>query len=248
MREGGFTPYNHTTPITITLNVTSGLSSSGMPTVSLAYDFGNGLVTYDTVTFTNVTATSIPCFKVSGFKYTPAGSFYESALILGGFPITTDVLSNVQLQLEYWNGHNYQTVPNAYNFGSNTAEQIDNVTCGFSHYPGNGTIFTEITPGPSRLGELYDQSQTGVINITLPLASGTLHVINASDPSATAWQVPFVSGEVAVTLYPGCYCLQLYDQDGELCDQGNFTVTAGQILYLQMSRGGGGGGQMPHCN
>jgi hypothetical protein len=233
-RDGNFTPFNRTTPITITLNVTSGVSSSGEPTVSFAYDVGNGSVTYDTVTFTNVTVTSTPGFEVNGFKYAPNDAFYESALILGGLPVvTTDVLSDVQLQLEYWNGHNYQIVPNAYNFGSNTAERIDNVLSGFSHHPGNGEIFAEILPGAGQLGELYNQFQTGVINITSPLTLGTLYVTNASDPDATAWQIPFVSGEVTVTLYPGCYDLQLYNQYGELFDQGNFTVNAGQTLSLQ---------------
>jgi outer membrane protein assembly factor BamB len=249
-REGNFTPYNHTTPIAITLNATSGMNPSGEPTVSLAYDFGNGLVTYDTVTFTNVTVTSTPLFKVNGFQYAPTNAFYEAALILGGFPTTTDILSDVQLQLEYWNGHNYQTVPNAYNFGSNTAETISNVISRFSHHPGNGEIFAEILPGAGQLGELYDQFQTGVIDITSPLTLGTLYVTNASDPNATAWQIPFVSGEVTVTLYPGCYDLQLYNQYGQLFDQGNFTVSAGQTLYLQapFSRGSGGGGRMPYMN
>jgi outer membrane protein assembly factor BamB len=224
-------------PTTITLNVTSGVSSSGEPTVSFAYDDGYGLITYDTVTFTNVTGlTSLTGFEVNGFHYNPTRYlFYDSELILAGYDSgsTTDIQSDVQLQLEYWNGHNYQIVPNAYNFGSDTAEVIDNVLCGFSYYPRNGTIFAEILPGAGQLGELYDQSQIGIINITSPLTSGTLYITNASDPNATAWQIPFVSGEVTVTLYPGCYNLQLYNQYGQLFDQGNFTVSAGQILYLQ---------------
>jgi len=236
-RDGIFTPFNRTTPITITLNVTSGVSPSGEPTVSFAYDIGDGLITYDTITFTNVTGLTSSSFKVTGFGLNPAGVFCNAALILGGFLVTTDVLSDVQLQLEYWNGHNYQVVPNAYNFGTNTAETIDNVLCGFSHYPGNGKIFAEILPGAGQLGELYNQSQTGAIDIISPLASGTLYVTNASDPNATAWKIPFVSGEVTVTLYPGYYNLQLYNQYGKLFDQGNFTVSAGQALYLQTPLG-----------
>ena len=235
-RDGIFTPFNRTTPITITLNVTSGVSFSGEPTVSFAYDFGNGLVTYDMVTFANVTVTSVPSFKVSGFKYAPNDAFYESALIMGGiFEDATDVLSDVQLQLEYWNGHNYQIVPNAYNFGSNTAEKIDNVLSGFSHYSGNGKIFAEILPGAGQLGQLYNQFQTGVINITSPLTSGTLYVTDASDPNATAWQIPFVDGKVTVTLYPGHYSLRLYDQAGRLFDERNFTVSAGQTSQIAVT-------------
>ena len=226
-----------TYPITITFNVTSGVDSSGKPTVSFAYDDGYGLITYDTVTFTNVTGlTSLSGFEVNGFIYKPSGSFYNSELILGGPSDgynTRALQSDVRLQLEYWNGHNYEVVPNAYNFGRNTAEGIDNVLSEFSYYPENGRMIARIQPGAGQLGELYDQSQTGVFNITSPLTSGTLCVTNASDPNATAWQIPFVSGEVTVTLYPGYYDLQLYDQYGELFDQGNFTVSAGQILYLQ---------------
>ena len=105
--------------------------------------------------------------------------------------------------------------------------------CRFSHYPGNGKIFAEILPGAGQLGELYNQFQTGVIDIISPLASGTLHVTSISDPNAAAWQIPFVSGETTVTLYPRYYNLQLYDQFGRFFDQGNFTVSAGQTLHLQ---------------
>jgi hypothetical protein len=151
----------------------------------------------------------------------------------GGGSDTTDIQSDVRLQLEYWNGHNYQIVPNAYNFGSDTAEGINNTLSQFSYYQKDGTISARIQPGAGQLSELYDQSQIGIINITSPLDSGTLYVTNASDPNPSAWQIPFVSGEVTVTLYPGFYDLQLYNQSGELFDQGNFTISAGQILYLR---------------
>ncbi|MCJ7768149.1 thermopsin family protease, partial [Candidatus Bathyarchaeota archaeon] len=225
-----------TYPTTITLNVTSGIDSSGEPTVSFAYDDGYGLITYDTVTFTNVTGlTSLSGFEVNGFIYKPGGGFYDSELIMGGPSDgynTHALQSDVRLQLEYWNGHNYEAVPNAYNFGRDTAEGIDNVLSEFSYYPENGRMIARIQAGAGKLGELYDQSQTGVFNITSPLTSGTLCVTNASDPNATAWQIPFVGGEVTVTLYPGYYSLQLYDQYGEFFYRGNFTVSAGQVLYV----------------
>ncbi|MGD0979309.1 MAG: thermopsin family protease [Candidatus Bathyarchaeia archaeon] len=226
-----------TYPATIIFNVTSRVSSSGEPTISLAYDDGYGLVTYDTVTFTKTNGlASLTGFEVNGFNLDPGGGYYDSELILGGPGgglNVADVQSDVQLQLEYWNGHNYEMVPNAYNFGSDTSEGIDNVLSGFSHYPENGTIFAEILPGAGQLGELYDESQIGIINITSPLDSGTLYVTDASNPNATAWQIPFVDGDVTVTLYPGSYDLGLYNQYGQLFDQRNFTVSGGQILYLQ---------------
>jgi hypothetical protein len=226
-----------TYPVTITFNVTSTVSSSGEPTVNIAYDDGYGLITYDTVTFTNVTGfTSLAGFEVNGFNLNPNGGYYDSELILagpGGGLDVTDIQSDVQLQLEYWNGHNYELVPSAYNFGSDTAEGLDNVLSGFSHYLENGTMFAEIASGAGQLGELYDESQIGMINITSPLTLGTLYVTNASDSNASAWQIPFVDEDVTVALYPGFYDLQLYNQYGQLFDEGNFTVSAGQILHLQ---------------
>ena len=230
-----------TYPATIMFNLTSTVNSSGEPTVSFAYDDGYGLITYDTVTFTNVTGVaSLTGFEVNGFNYNPFGSFYDSELILGGpggGSDTKDIESNVLLQLEYWNGHNYQIVPNAYNFGSDTAEGISNTLSQSPYNQKNGTVSARIVPGAGQLGELYDQSQIGIINITSPLNSGTLFVNNASDPNATAWQIPFIGGQVTVTLYPGYYNLQLYYLYGQLFDQGNFTVSAGQILNLQTPLG-----------
>jgi hypothetical protein len=224
-------------PATITLNVTSGLSSSGEPQVSFAYNDGYGLITYDTVTFTTAHGfTSLIGFEVNGFSYNPVGLFYDSELILGGpggGSQTTDLQSDIQLQLEYWNGHNYEMIANAYNFGSDTAEGIGNVLSQFSHFPESGAIIAEIQPGAGQLGELYDQSQIGIIDVTSPLASGILYVTSAFDPTANAWQCPFVNGEVTVVLYPGYYSLQLHYQTGAIYDQGNFTVNAGQNLSLQ---------------
>jgi hypothetical protein len=226
-----------TYPTTITFNVTSRISSSGEPTVSFAYNDGYGFIPYDTVNFTITGLRSLTGFEVNGFSYNPYGTFYDSELILGGRSAgynTTDIKSDVRLQLEYWNGHNYQIVPNAYNFGSDTLEGINNTLSQFSYYPKNGTINARIQPGVGQLGELYDRSQIGIINITSPLTSGILYITNASDPDSNAWKIPFVSREVAVTLYPGRYGLQLYNQSsGQLFDQGNFTVIAGQTLYLE---------------
>jgi outer membrane protein assembly factor BamB len=228
-----------TYPATITFNVTAGISSSGEPTVSFAYDDGYGLITYDTVTFNGTNLTSFTGFEVNGVDYTPRGNYYDSELILGGVSSgrsTTDLQSDVRLQLEYWNGHNYQIVPNAYNFGSDTGEYIDNVLSGFSSSPWrNGEIFAEILPGAGQLGELYNQSQTGTIDIISPLASGTLNVSCGFSPGLLPWQIPFVSGEVNVILYnnAGFYHLRLYNQYGELYDQGYFMVSPGQILHLQ---------------
>jgi hypothetical protein len=63
------------------------------------------------------------------------------------------------------------------------------------------------------------------------LASGVLYVANGSDPTAIPAQHPFVDGRVTLPLYPGYYTLQLR-QKGEIYDQTNITVSAGETLSL----------------
>jgi len=166
-------------PATITLNVTCGVNIGGQPTVSFAYEDGFGLKTYDTVTFiTSYPVTSFSGFVVNGYNYNPTGYlFYDSELILGGPGgglNTALIQSDVQLQLEYWNGHNYQMITNAYNFGSDTAEGISNTQSQAYYYTDTGQMFAWIQPGSGSLSDLYSQTKVGTITVMTSLLSGTL--------------------------------------------------------------------------
>ncbi len=224
-------------PATIILNVTCGINFGGQPTVSFSYNDGYGLETYDTVAFiTNYPITTFSGFVVNGYNYNPTGYlFYDSELIIGGpgDGANTQLLqSNVRLQLEYWNGQNYQLLRNAYNFGSDTAEGISNTLSQLYYYSSTGSIFAMIQNGSGSLNKLYDQSTMGIIDIKSILISGTLYVTNATYSNAVPWQIPFINGEVAITIVPGRYNLQLY-QNGVLYCQANATVTGGQTISLQ---------------
>ena len=218
-------------PATITLSVTCGPSSGG-PTVSFAYNYGHGLVTYDTVKLlTSYPITSFSGFIVNGNNYTPCGNFYDSELILGGpyGGIKTQLLeSDVQLQLEYWNGYNYQMITNAYDFGSDTAEGISNTLSQAYYYQNTGQLFAWIQSGSGSLSDLYYQSQIGIIDVSYSVLSDTLDITNASIPNATPWQTPLTDGIAMITIAPGYYNLQLY-HNGVLYNQLNCTVTAGQL-------------------
>jgi len=230
-----------TYPATVSFLVSTTVNSLGQPSVTFEYDDGSGLQTYDSVTFVSVGhLTSFSGFEVNGYVYNPLGIFYDSELILGGVCCgyqTLDVQSDVSLQLSYWNGHNYQMVTNAYNFGSDTAEGIQNVLSEWYYYPSTGQNIAEVTAGAGTLGELYDQSQVGIIDVRSSLNSGDLYVVNSTDSLATPWQIAFVDKDVTVTVYPGSYFLQLY-QSGVLIDQGTFNVSPGQRLSLQSPFGG----------
>jgi hypothetical protein len=104
-------------PAVVSLRVNSSVNSLKEPVVTFEYDDGYGWQEYDSVAFTSVERlTSLEGFVVDGFTYKPGG-FFDSELILGGPGSgiqTTDEQSNVELQLEYWNGHNYQEITNAW--------------------------------------------------------------------------------------------------------------------------------------
>jgi hypothetical protein len=216
-------------PTNIEFKIVSIPTGNNQPEVVFMYNDGYGWVTYDNVVFKFVNdLTANYGFVVDGNSYEPNGySYYDAELILGGpggGTQTNDTLSNVQLQLEYWNGHNFQQVVNAYNFGSDTAEGIENVVSAGRFYTNDGTLFALVTNGTGSLEQIYNQNTIGIINMSTGLQSGTLLV------NGTPYY--FVNGDVNVTLGPGYYNLQLYNSNGFLVAQGNFSIKAGGYLPL----------------
>ena len=246
-------------PVTLSLRVNSSVSGSRQPTVTFEYNDGYGWEKYDSVAFVSVhDLTSMSGFVVDGNNYNPAYLYYDSELILGGpggGSQTTDVQSNVELQLEYWNGHNYQQITNAYNFGGDTAEGIQGALSQWYYYPSQGGLIAEIQSGAGTLGKLWDQSGVGIVDLRTSLASGTLEVTNSSDVGAAPGKYPFTGSEVTVTLEPGAYSLQVYSGTS-LSTSGKYTLSAGQLLELRTPLGiipltlsysvvGGGSGYSP---
>ena len=152
-------------PATVELRVNSSVSSANEPTVTFEYDDGHGWQKYDSVAFTSARdLTSFEGFVVDGLNYKPGG-FFDSELTLGGpgsGSQTTDVQSDVALQLEYWNGHNYQVVTNAYNFGSDTAEGIQGALSEWDYYPSDGGVVAKVQSGAGSLGKLWDKSGVSI--------------------------------------------------------------------------------------
>lgn len=138
-------------PYTLEYKVNATVSRLGSAEVMFYYNDGYGWVNFDSLIF-NSTLSSWPRFVVNGNSYLPNGyMFYDAEWVLAGFGNSEQVQamnSNLTMQLEYFNGHNYQMVSNAYNFGSNTAEGISNVTSSAEYYLSNGTLFADIQTGP----------------------------------------------------------------------------------------------------
>lgn len=221
-------------PASVDFEINATVTSSNQPQLTFGYNDGFGWRTYDTVVFKTTGKVALHGFEVNGFNGNPGGNFYDSELVLGGVCCgyqTSDVSSDVRLQLEYWNGHNYQIITNAYNFGSDTAEGIQNTQSQWYYYPADGGLIAEMRPGAGTLAKLWDQSGIGIVDMKPGVASGVFYVKNASNPSAVASQYPFTNGEVIVALQPGYYQLSVY-RSGTLFSNASYSLGAGQTLHL----------------
>ena len=227
-----------TTPMSLQLEVNSTLSSSGNPEVIFAYNDGYRWQVYDTVSFPVRTSASLDRgFLVDGFNYNPGGVFYDAEMILGGpggGANTSDVSSSLLLGLEYYNGHNYQRVYNAYNFGSDTAEGISNVRSSGEYLYANGSLMANVAAGSGSLGKLYDQTQVSIVSLRSPLASGILYVVNTTYTSSKGAGYAFSGGVANVTLSPGTYTFYIYNSNGAPFGQLTYTVRAGQLVSLNV--------------
>ena len=154
-------------------------------------------------------------------------SFLE--LILGGpggGSSTYDISSNLSLQLQYWNGNNYQEITNAYNFGSNTAESISNVISGSHDYVSNGSLFEKISNGSGSLEQVYNSNTVSTLAIVAPIGGGSIS-INGSLTS-------FAGDMVNLTLAPGNYAVKLYS-GAVLYYKTNVALSGGQNLLLHVN-------------
>ncbi len=193
-------------PTEVTLRMNTSLDSSGSPQVNFSYNDGYGWVTYDKAVFTFAdNVRNIPEFQVSGFSYKPDNLPMDAEFIMGGpggGSDTADMASNISMTLDYWNGYNYQAVSNAYDFGSNTAEGISNVSITAMSASESGIPGISAESGPGVLEMAYNTSTMGFLNLSSPnLPSGQLYIDTAS--------VHYENGGANVTLKSGTYDVHL---------------------------------------
>lgn len=216
-------------PSSVGLMVNSTISSSGLPMVSFRYNDGYGWQTYDQVTFPFAAKMSADDgFVVDGQTAEPNGAYYDAELILGGpggGSSTYDFNSEVNLSLQFWNGNNFQEIPSAFNFGSDTAETVSNVVSDAYYYISNGSLFEQLTPGSGSLGQVYSPAEVAFLNINTmnPYMTGTLYI------NGTGY--PFVKGDVNLTLAPGNYSAAIYIGT-MLYNETSISLSAGQYLAL----------------
>lgn len=218
-------------PVKIQLKEVSTTSPSGAPEVKMMYNDGYGWVTYDNIVFKFATSpTSYSGFVVSGYSYNKLGTYYDAEMIIGGpggGTSTKFMSGSFNITLQYWNGQNYQYVPSAWDFGSDTAETISNAASSFYHSSGNVTVGSAFVPGSDTLGQVYSPSEVSDVNVSLPFSSGTMNI--------NGIQYNFTNHGVNLTLFPGEYNISIYPSNGSKPLVGSFTIAAGETLQLDQN-------------
>lgn len=129
--------------------------------------------------------------------------------------------------LQYWNGNNYQATPGAWDFGGDTGDTSANVSEVLASANGTTDPSAELTSGAGNLTELYDRSDVGFLNVTLPVSTGTL-TVNGSP-------VSFQGLTANLTLLPGRYTISLLNYSNA---SASLQVAAGQSYRINLSGAG----------
>ncbi|MCL4438036.1 MAG: thermopsin, partial [Candidatus Thermoplasmatota archaeon] len=218
---------NLTEPAEIELMSNSTLTSGGSPEVVLRYNDGSGWVTYDNVIFKfakgNVRDSN---FVVNGQMNDPKGYSYDAELIMGGpggGSSTTDILSNVTMRLQFWNGHNFQEITNAINYGLDTGETISNALSEAYYYNNNGTIYEKIVNGTETTGVVYYSSNISILKVSSPFNKGII-MINGTPHD-------YIGGQVNLTLGPGNYSVRIIN-DSLMKYSFNIDLRPGEDVHL----------------
>ncbi|HEV2318088.1 MAG TPA: thermopsin family protease [Thermoplasmata archaeon] len=207
-------------------------SVNGTPEVLYQYDLGKGWVTYDTVVFVRMTGATVEGFVVDGHQPTPINSrvFYDAEWVwvaAGGGSSGVDQGSNLTMSLDLWNGHNYQAVPGAWDFGGNTGETSSNVSVTLDP-PSDGTALgARLASGSGSLGPLYSPENVGFLNVSSPVANGTLLVGGIPEN--------FSGGMANLTLTPGLYTVSL---EGYANATETVAIVGGSTYPLNLSGAG----------
>ena len=232
----GATPGGGSVPMvqgdSYTVEMDTGVSA-GVPFVKFIYnDSSSGSFTYDTASFTFATDANSSSFFIN-HSSTPVGIPYDLELVFcgpGSGSQQYDVRSDLYYQLYYFNGANFQAPRSAYNWGSETAEGMHNVSDTLSSSSPAGGLSAVLVNGNlqnSVLAQLYSPAQVSALNFTDSSASGgTLTVNGASTPFSGTW--------ANLTLGPGSYSVSV-QVAGTTTTIGQCTLVAGSVMQINLT-------------
>lgn len=213
-----------TYPATVQVRVVAAVSG-GTPEVYFEFDDGQGWQGFDVAQFSFTRSVSSDSFVVEGGSYVDSSFFSDAELVFGGECCgysTAMTKGDVNLTLQFDNGHNLQEIPNAYGFGSDTGESVSSVSGALATAVPTGTMVSRLTSGSGSLNNLYDRSYSAIFNGTTTFASGTYSINGTSLGS-------FRNNEVNLTLAPGRYNISLR-ASATLSESVDITLSPGEYL------------------
>jgi hypothetical protein len=220
---GQFSEFSYST---LELRSTS-FMEAGYPHINMQYNTGNGWITYDTLNFTFAgKASQNYGFIVDGSTLLSNNLPIDAGLILGGpgdGTQTKAVNVNITMFMEYWNGHNYQAIEDAYNHGSDTAEGICNITEVYTSYDGIPAV--NLKSGSGTLGELYNVTSLSMLNFNTRIAAGYVTLNGA--------MFNFTGGAINLTLVPGTYSFKLFAESGQEIFHETYTFYSDNVYALE---------------
>ncbi|HYK93126.1 MAG TPA: thermopsin family protease, partial [Thermoplasmata archaeon] len=207
-------------------------SANGVPYVDYEYNLGAGWVVYDNVSFLHLGGAVVSGFHVDGFHATPyaSGAFYDAEWVwvgAGGGSGSVDLSSDINLSLDYWNGHNYQAVPTAWDFGGNTGETASSVVETYEAGSNSGPE-AHVASGAGALGILYNRTLDGFANITVPTSSLANLTVDRD-------VVSFNGGWANLTLRPGVHSVSLQGYSNSSL---SVTIFPDQTTFVNLSGAG----------
>ncbi len=223
-----------TYPSNITLRLNTSLSGSGQPEVEFAFDDGYGFQTFDTVKFVFATGlTEAPDFVVSDSLQAAScpRCYGDVELILGGpsggAQTALNATTEMELGLLWWNGNNYESIPEAIDHGLATAEGIGNVVETLVNSTAGGPL-ASLTNGSGAFETLWTAASTSTLEVSADTGStgGSLSV----DGSAP---LDFAGTTVTVVLVPQIYDLSVVSGHSTY-PLGPFTLSPGEELTLEV--------------
>ncbi|MGI0151758.1 MAG: thermopsin family protease, partial [Thermoplasmata archaeon] len=208
------------------LELSTSNSSTGVPEIRFGYEAGAGWVSYDTASVILTGGLRSDGFVVDGSAYTPATTFFDSEFVLGGAGqdgATGLTEARLSLALEYFTGHDYTSVRNAWNFGSDASVGVSNTVSGSGIDATTGRVGAEVGTGSGSLGPLYNSSSVGELSLATTLPNGSIDIDGAA-------YGPFNGTPIRLTAPPGPMNVSLRD-NGFLFGSIRIDVVAGSTVF-----------------
>jgi thermopsin len=220
---------------TVFLRTNSSISRNGKPEITFYYNDGYGWEEYDKVELLVNESIKNYSIVISGFNYTPSYNFYDAGIILGGPGDgynTTLINGSAYLTLSYWNGDNFQNVQDAYNFGCDTEEGINNAIVNPDFYS-NGLLYANISSGKNAyLGNLWsiNSSDIGVLYIN----SSIKNIVISFNKNGHTFNNSLENGTGEFTLESGTYLIKVYKNKSIIYDK-NYTLKQEKFSVLNIN-------------